>query len=148
MVDTVSKEKRREISLRSRWKNIDYVREYNKQYTQDLRENRYETYVLRRVKSNCRKTGIEVTITESDILIPTHCPILGIELDRFATTKTRSNAPSIDRIDNNKGYIPGNIIIVSLKANRIKNDATVEELMKVAEFYKGLQGINTETNAE
>ena len=44
----------------------------------------------------------------------------------------------IDRIDPKKGYVKGNIIVVSMRANRIKTDATVDEIRKVADFYEKL----------
>ena len=46
--------------------------------------------------------------------------------------------PSIDRIDPKKGYVKDNIIVVSMRANRIENDATVDEIRKVADFYEKL----------
>ena len=38
----------------------------------------------------------------------------------------------------NKGYVKGNIIVVSMRANRIKTDATFDEIRKVADFYEKL----------
>ena len=37
-----------------------------------------------------------------------------------------------------KGYTKNNIVIVSNRANRIKSDATVDEIRKVADFYEKL----------
>jgi cupin superfamily acireductone dioxygenase involved in methionine salvage len=45
-------------------------------------------------------------------------------------------APSIDRIDNTRGYIKDNIIIVSRRANILKKDATIDELRKLANYYE------------
>ena len=53
-------------------------------------------------------------------------------------SKNNDLTPSIDRINPKKGYIKENIIVVSMKANRIKTDATVEEIRKVADFYEKL----------
>lgn len=139
MADTVSKERRREISNNSRINCKQHYDEYNKRYTYNMRENQYTKYMMHRIKANASKTGTIVTITEADLNVPEYCPALGILLDRHATRNTRSNAPSVDRIDNDIGYVPGNVVVVSLKANRIKNDATIEELEKVLDFYKGLQ---------
>jgi hypothetical protein len=66
------------------------------------------------------------------------CPVLGIEL-AFGNEDGRNNSPSIDRIIPALGYIKGNVIIVSLKANRIKSNASPEEIIKVGEFYQRLE---------
>lgn len=66
------------------------------------------------------------------------CPVLGIEL-AFGNDNGRNNSPSIDRIIPALGYTKGNIIIVSLKANRIKQNATPEEIIKVGEFYQMME---------
>ncbi len=68
-----------------------------------------------------------------DIDIPERCPILGIPLAR-GTQKQNDRSPSIDRIDNTKGYVPGNVQVISLKANRMKNDATDTELLLFADW--------------
>ena len=61
------------------------------------------------------------------------CPILGIEMAWEGET---DRTPSIDKIFPNKGYVEGNVIWVSTRANRIKQDATPEEMMKVAKWLK------------
>jgi hypothetical protein len=88
-------------------------------------------------KGRGKRDGIEFSLQPEDIVVPAVCPVLGLKLQR-GTTKFRDNSPSLDRIDNSKGYLKGNVIVVSQLANRIKSNATVEQLCKVAEFYKGL----------
>ena len=68
------------------------------------------------------------------------CPVLGIEL--VHGYEDRYNSPTLERIDNNKGYVIRNILIVSHRANCIKNDGTWQEIMAVAEFYKQLEEKN------
>lgn len=86
--------------------------------------------------------GLEFTITEADVVIPSVCPILGIELRSTFGSGGRpggdAGSPSIDRIDNQRGYVPGNIVIVSWRANRIKSDATLAELKALVRFYEQL----------
>lgn len=48
------------------------------------------------------------------------------------------NSPSIDRIVPELGYIEGNLIWVSSKANWMKSSGTVEDLFAVAQFYQRL----------
>ena len=85
-------------------------------------------------KQRAKSSGIEHTITIDDIIIPDFCPILGIKLET-GDRKNHENAPSIDRIDNNKGYTKDNIMIVSVRANLIKKDATIDELVMMGKFY-------------
>lgn len=69
----------------------------------------------------------------NDLEWPLICPVLGTELDYFCSVRTE-NSVSFDRIDNDKGYIKGNVVIMSWRANRIKNDGTAEEHKKIADF--------------
>ena len=76
------------------------------------------------------------TIKAADIVVPTHCPILGLPL--YSTLGKKGggpNSPSLDRIEPALGYVPGNIVVISNRANRLKSDATIEELRKIASFY-------------
>lgn len=66
-------------------------------------------------------------------LVVTHCPVLKIPLEWSTLRRNNmlANSPSLDRIDPAKGYIKGNVWIISAKANCIKNNATHEELKLV-----------------
>jgi hypothetical protein len=88
-------------------------------------------------KANAEHTGWEWSVEFGSITWPTHCPILGMELDYFAESR-QENSVSFDRIDSTKGYINGNVQIVSWRANRIKNDGTAEEHRKIAEYLDSL----------
>jgi hypothetical protein len=46
------------------------------------------------------------------------------------------NSYSIDRVDNTRGYTMDNICIMSLKANKMKSNGTLEELVKLGEWAK------------
>jgi len=68
------------------------------------------------------------------------CPVLGINL--VHGVESSHNSPSLERIDNNKGYVKGNILIISSRANTMKSDGTWQEIMAVAKFYKQLEENN------
>jgi hypothetical protein len=85
-------------------------------------------------RRRARENGLEFSISASDIVVQDICPALGISM--FVTRGKRTdNSPTLDRIDNAKGYILGNIIVVSWRANRIKSDATPQELLAIARAY-------------
>jgi len=84
-------------------------------------------------KMRSKKKNILFTICKDDIVIPEFCPYTGTKIE--ARGSSRDNAPSLDRIDNSLGYIPGNIQVISWLANKMKNTATIEELVA---FAKGI----------
>ena len=87
-----------------------------------------------------KRRGLEFTIKFEDVVWPDVCPALGVRLERKPKGPC-DWSPSLDRIDNSKGYVPGNVIVVSMRANRIKTNAAVSELYRVADFYKNLSGV-------
>ncbi len=99
---------------------------------------KYQMFV--NARNRARRKGLPFEIELDDIEIPTHCPALGIELISGGEggRGPNRNSPSLDRIIPELGYVKGNIVVVSYKANTMKNDATVEELLRVAEFYKNI----------
>jgi len=96
-----------------------------------------EIFLLEASKDRARKKGLEHTITLNDIKIPPVCPILGIPL-KVGVGNPTPNSPSIDRINNSKGYTPDNIIVVSWRVNDLKRNSTIDELEKIVNFYKTL----------
>jgi hypothetical protein len=100
-------------------------------------------YLIANARARARARGLEFAITRDDIDIPDVCPVLGIpfsrEIEDDARYFAQSMSPSIDRIDNSRGYTPDNIVVVSCRANSIKGDASVEELEAVATFYRDLR---------
>ena len=90
------------------------------------------------IKSRCKRIGREFSIELEDILIPEKCPVFGFDLKR-EDRQTWMCAPSVDRIDSSKGYIKGNVTVVSRRANIIKRDATIEELEQLFNYYKTLR---------
>lgn len=64
----------------------------------------------------------------TDLIIPDYCPLLGIKLEYTSGKTNNPNTPSLDKIDPTKGYVKGNVRIISYKANTMKNNATREEL--------------------
>lgn len=86
-------------------------------------------------KQRAKNSNLEHSLTLEDIVIPDYCPVLGIKLET-GDRKNHYNAPSIDRIDNTKGYTKDNIFIMSIKANFLKKDGTLDDLIMLGEWAR------------
>jgi hypothetical protein len=103
-------------------------------------------YLLTGAKGRAVKKGLEFSLTEEDFSeLPTHCPVLGVELQYGGGMGRgpRPNSASIDRIDSSRGYVSGNVAIISHRANSIKRDATLEEVYLLTKYMElhATQGI-------
>lgn len=104
--------------------------ELREQYLWNRRKEfirRYKKNMIAQAKRRAEERGLTFDLTEDCIVIPNLCPILEVPLV-IGTKEDYEYSPSLDRIDNSKGYIKGNIQIISKKANSMKNSATLEEL--------------------
>lgn len=113
----------------------EVVKKQKHRYAQKRPEHNLLMKRWRRVKG----TDIPFTITEKDVIIPTHCPVLGIPLLIRPSMKDRERSAVIDRINPKRGYVPGNIVVISYRANRIKNDATLKELKALVRWLKSVK---------
>lgn len=85
-----------------------------------------------------KRDGRDFNLDPSDIAIPDRCPVFGVPFDTGVGQSPY--VPSVDRIDSSKGYVKGNIAIISWRANLLKNDATYEEVMQLAAWLKQVSG--------
>ena len=97
---------------------------------------RWPTFQVRLKRRFCKQNDLPFDITIEDIQIPEVCSVLGIKLNIGRANASKDDSPSIDRINHKGGYTKGNVAVISLKANRIKNNANLEELEKVYLWLK------------
>lgn len=83
--------------------------------------------ILHGARLRAKKDGCVCTVKEKDITVPEFCPVFGVRLQRGVKRRTDAS-PSLDKIIPALGYTPGNVWVISWRANRIKNDATLQEL--------------------
>lgn len=131
-----SKSKRAEAFRKRYAANPEHFKEIKIKYNNRIKAEDPALYLWRQVQKRAKKTGIEFTITKEDLFVPTNCPVLGIKMRFSSTLGGEYNSYSVDRINNNIGYVPGNVHVISRRANHIKNDATAEELEKVLQYMK------------
>jgi hypothetical protein len=86
-------------------------------------------------KKRAKHKKLDFSIEIDDIIIPEYCPVLGIPLLRDNSIQL-DNSPTLDRIDNTKGYIKGNVCVISNRANIVKNCGSIYEHLKVVEYMK------------
>ena len=126
-----NKEHRIEYMRNYRALNREKVRATSREHNAAKRISRPEYFMLANARQRASDRGQPCTITEADIVIPSHCPLLGAPL-QAQLGLLGSNSPSLDRIDSSKGYVPGNVWVISHKANSMKRDATPSELVAFA----------------
>jgi hypothetical protein len=85
---------------------------------------------------NKRHNNLEFSIQWFDLSLTECCPCTGVKLDYHNANKDWRNFATIDRIDNTKGYIPGNVWVISALANVMKTTATSFQILRVAEVLK------------
>lgn len=72
------------------------------------------TRLIKRAQRGAKKRQLEFNITQADILPMLRvgsCPLSGYKF-RYTYGAYDPYAPSIDRIDSDKGYVPGNIRVI------------------------------------
>ena len=121
--------------------NKEHIKKYHKIYskknytTENRRKkriNNIESEMFQAAKSRAKLKNLEFNITKEDIIIPNNCPIFGVTLN----FENKNNVPTLDRIDSGEGYIKGNIQVICFKANRLKNNGTIDEFKKIIYFME------------
>jgi hypothetical protein len=95
-------------------------------------------HMISAAKKRAKEGGIAFDLTRDSITIPATCPVLGIEI-RVNDRRWQDSSPTLDRLDPAGGYLVGNVIVISARANRIKNDATAAELDLIAAYIRRSQ---------
>ena len=127
---------------RTRLKHNEYTRAHyaaNKEHKQEQalqhRLDNPELYMFIGAKSRAKANNILFNIEVEDVILPDYCPILNIPLIKGAKRAT-DNSPTLDRLIPSLGYIKGNVNVISNKANRTKNDATLTELKSLVTWLE------------
>jgi hypothetical protein len=103
----------------------------------DKVDNR-QRWLCQNAKARAKKYDVPYDLKPSDVKIPSICPVIGIPLSP-GINQLHDGSPTLDRIVPNMGYVPGNVAVISHKANRMKNNnGTLEELKAVVRWMEAM----------
>lgn len=146
--DELKKQKRREYYLRRKeyyleqnkaWRdaNKEHRAEHAAKKHRERKQNSPELYLWKYAKARSKHDNMEFDLEVSDIVIPDICPYFKTPF----VMGDKQLAASLDRIDSSRGYTKDNVRVISYKANRMKNNATEQELIS---FAKGVLEVHLE----
>ena len=115
----------------------------------EIKKRKYERYdkttdfgnwVWRSKHGNNSRARKELKVEDYNNIMRTHCPLLEMELSykSYEGKVCPSNYATLDKIDPSKGYVCGNIQILSYRANTLKNSATIDELKTIIKNWENL----------
>ena len=91
--------------------------------------------MLAHARQRAKKRGVPCTISLEDIVIADRCPVLGIPMRQNRKT-LGADSPTLDCVIPFKGYVPGNVCVISFRANRLKSSLTLHELDMVRQYIE------------
>jgi len=102
-------------------------------------DDRVKFQILQHVRARTRHKGYETDLELSDLpKLGDVCPVLGIKFKK-QKGPLADESVSIDKVNPNLPYLKkykDNLRFISYKANRIKNNATLDELKKVVAYVE------------
>lgn len=130
-------ERIKELKRNSHFKNYENYKEKKASYYIANKK----TAIIALAKLRAYKKGLDFNINADDLDWPIKCPVLGIDINYAVRGKTTHNSPTLDRFDNLLGYVIGNVDVISFRANRLKSDATNEEIKFLADYFARKCGV-------
>lgn len=138
--------KERVAARQKKWQeeNKEHMAAYRRGYNEANKDRRKvlnkkwheenpEQAMLRYARIRARGRGRPCAIAEADIAILKVCPVLGIRMYRDGP---HDHVPSLDEVIPGLGYVPGNIAVISQRANRWKSDMTIDDVRKLLAYME------------
>ena len=118
---------RRNRESKTRWRQLNPIQHWAA-----------TTHRNARIRASKRGIPYNLTSTYIRFITPTHCPVFGFPFAFGGNKYTRYNSATLDRLDAIKGYIVGNVVVISSKANVIKNAYTSADVLQVGKWLQGM----------
>ena len=96
----------------------------------------WAVYATGTAKGRATLRGLPFNLTSSYVLsiTPDRCPVFDTPFTFMGNSKLGPTSASIDRLDPALGYVEGNVVVVSVKANAIKNAYGANDIRRVADW--------------
>lgn len=115
----------------------EYYREASRRHRAEAKELGPIYFLFAGARCRAKRNRREFSIGYDDFTpLPEFCPALGLKLNYDSRGKLKDDSPTLDRIDNSRGYVPGNVAVVSWRANRLKLGASAAELDRIASWMR------------
>jgi hypothetical protein len=101
-------------------------KEREKAFARSWKVRNTAAYLIKGCKARAVEKNIPFNLKPSDLTIPKICPILKHPMHLAEGYSEYS--PSVDRVDNSKGYVKGNVAVISRLANAMKNHCDEKQL--------------------
>jgi len=118
------------------WYLVSKCKECSKGELKTKRKSNPEKGMLWQAKSRSNREGFEYDLTVEDMDWPTYCPVFGVKLEYTPQQIRSKNRATLDRLDPNEGYTLHNTRVICWEANRLKNNASLEQLELIIKYIK------------
>ena len=126
----------------ARWNASEHGKAAKRRWVEKNPKYVWSMRVTHAAQHRADKAGLPFDITPAYVLgiAPDKCPVFGTPFVFVGNKRIGPNSPSLDRLRPEAGYVPGNIEIISVRANVIKSAYTSTEVAAVARWMaeKGL----------
>ena len=99
-----------------------------------LRKRNPSAALLQGVKAKAKRLGLPFDIDIGDLIVPEFCPVLGVRI--ILEPFRHEHGPSVDRVIPSRGYVKGNVVVMSMRAHRMKSDASIDDIRALLAFME------------
>lgn len=103
-----------------------------------LRKSNPLALLFQWARYRAKSKGIEFSIKPEDVLAPSKCPCCGVTLVSESRLRAKNDAMTLDRTDNSKGYVQGNVAVICFACNTIKGSASLNDLRRIVRYLEKL----------
>jgi hypothetical protein len=123
------------------WRKSEKFKAAKRRENKSVMRRRPHAQRLRHIRRRCKTKNLAYNLDENYLnSIQTKvCPVFNTVLNYSISTRMSDpNGAELDRMIPSLGYIKGNVKFISLRANRIKYDASVEEIEQILKYMKAI----------